>query len=293
MSGDRLVRFMTDGGSFRGCCALVTGTVRELTRRHDLWPTSAVALGRAVVGCALLAGLLKEGQRIALTVEGNGPLRKIIAEGDADGSLRGSVANPHVDLMTADGRFDVQAAVGRAGFLTVTRDIGIGTPYRGTVQLVTSEIGDDLAWYLTDSEQIPSAVGLAVGASPDGITAAGGFLIQAMPPQQPDQIDRVMDRIKNLPPLSTLLAEGESPEGVARRILGDMPFRVLESRLLRFSCTCSREKVRGVLAALGADELSRMVTQREGADVFCHFCGQRYGFTAEEILDLLPTSGNG
>jgi len=291
MKNDRFIRFMTRNGALRGGAALVTDTLRELTARHDLWPTAAVALGRTLAGCALLSGLLKEGQRVALTVEGNGPLRKIIAEGDHDGALRGTVSNPHVDLMTPDGRFDVAGAVGRAGFLTVTRDLGIGTPYRGTVQLVTSEIGDDIAWYLTDSEQIPSAVGLAVGANREGITVAGGFIVQSLPPVDERVIEETMERIRSLPPLSPLLEGGEPPEGVIRRVLGDLSYDILEIRPLRFQCSCSRQKVTGILATLGPAELIRMAGEEEGTEVTCHFCGERYRFTPLELSELAATLG--
>lgn len=282
---------MTKDGSLRGCTAIVTDTVRELTNRHDLWPTAAVALGRAVAGCALLAGFLKDGQRVAVTVEGNGPLRKIIAEGDSDGALRGMVTNPHVHLMTPDGTFDVPSAVGKAGFLTVTRDIGIGTPYRGTVQLVTSEIGNDLAWYLTDSEQIPSAVGLAVGASGAGITVAGGFIVQAMPPVNEASIEGVMERISALPPLSPLLEGGETPERLVHRLMGNTPFDILEMRELGFRCTCSREKVKGILATLGAADLIRMAGEADGTEVTCNFCRERYHFSPLELNDMAADLG--
>lgn len=291
MQTDHFIRFMTRNGALRGGAAIVTDTVRELTRRHDLWPTAAVALGRAVAGCALLAGLLKDGQRIALTLEGNGPLKKILVEGDSEGTLRGAVSNPHVDLMTPDGRFDVPSAIGRAGFLTVTRDLGIGTPYRGTVQLVTSEIGDDIAWYLADSEQIPSAVGLAVGAGPDGVTTAGGFIVQALPPLQEPIIDETMERIRALPPLSPLLEQGETPEGVIRRVLGGLPYEVLEVKPLRFQCHCSRRRVTEVLATLGPSELIGMAGEQEGTEVTCHFCGERYRFTPLELNDIAAGLG--
>lgn len=291
MTTDHLVKFMTKNGALRGCTAIVTDTIRELTKRHDLWPTAAVALGRAVTGAALLAGLMKEGQRVGLIIEGNGPLQKILAEADSDGALRGMVTFPHVHLMTPDGRIDVPSAVGKTGFLTVTKDIGIGTPYRGTVQLVTSEIGDDLAWYLTDSEQIPSAVGLGVGASGEGITVAGGFILQAMPPVDEASIEGVMERISTLPPLSSLLKGGETPERLINWLLGDTPFEILERRGMGFRCTCSRDKVRGVLAALGEAELIRMTGEAGGTDITCNFCKEIYHFSPQELNEMAANLG--
>ena len=100
------------------------------------------------------------------------------------------------------------ALSGGAGFLTVTKDLGVKEPYRGTVQLHTSEIAEDLAWYLTTSEQIPSAVGLGVLVGPEGVTAAGGFLVQALPAHDDAEIDRLMERIGGLPACRSSLPGG-------------------------------------------------------------------------------------
>ncbi len=291
MKDDYLIKFMTRSGSLRGTAALVTETLRELTRCHDLWPTSAVALGRAVAGCACLAGLLKDDDaRIGLKFEGDGPLRKILVEGGHDGSLRGAVGNPHVELMTQTG-FDVAGALGKGGSLTVTRDLGSRKPYTGTVRLDTGEIGEDIAWYLADSEQIPSAVSVGVGADADGITAAGGFILQSLPPVDEEAIEAVMRRLETLPPVSGLLAAGETPEMIVARILTGIPYEILEIRPLRFECTCSRERIEQVLLSLGRSELGAMAAGPDGAEVVCEYCRQKYAFSPLELDTLLAQSG--
>ena len=286
MREDYLIKFMTRDGALRGTAALVTGTLRELARRHDLSPTPAVALGRALAGCACLAGLLKDDQRVALKFEGDGPLRRILVEGEHGGALRGSVGDPHAEPPPVDGRLDVAGALGREGTLTVTKDLGLKTPYTGTVALDTSEIGEDLAWYLADSEQIPSAVSVGVGVSATGITAAGGFILQAMPPVDEALIDEVMRHLRALPPLSGLLAAGETPEMLAARLLADHPYEILEIRPSFFACTCDRVKIEQVLLSLGAAELRRLAAGQERCEVTCEFCREHYPFTPEELAVL-------
>ena len=297
MKHDYLIKFMTKDGTLRGTAALVTDTLRELTRRHDLWPVAAVALGRAVAGCACLAGLLKDDDaRVGLRFEGDGPLRKILVEGGHDGTLRGAVGDPHVEVRTPGGRLDAAGALGREGTLTVSRDTGHGTPYNGTVPLVSGEIGEDLAWYLADSEQIPSAVAVGVGVDAAGITAAGGFILQSLPPVDEAAVEVIMRRLETLPPLSGLLAAGETPELLVARIFAELPYEILEIRPLRFECTCSRARIESVLMSLGAPEILRMAAELPNTEVTCEFCRQRYEFTALELQVLAaqtqPPKGN-
>jgi molecular chaperone Hsp33 len=164
---DYLVRIITKDYSVRALACVTTNLVNEACRRQGAYPTAAAALGRALTGGALMGALLKTGQRVALKFEGNGPLKKIIVEAESNGLVRGYVTAPHLHLPPKDGKLDVASALGKAGFLTVTKDLRLKEPYQGMVQLYTSEIASDLAFYLVESEQIPSAVGLGVFVAPD------------------------------------------------------------------------------------------------------------------------------
>jgi molecular chaperone Hsp33 len=286
---DYLVRIIARSGSFRAFACVTTDLVNEACRRHEAMPTAAAALGRALTGGALFGALLKTGQRVALRFEGNGPLGKILVEAESNGAVSGYVGAPAADLRDRDGRLDVAGALGRAGFLTVTKDLGMKEPYRGMVQLVSSEIAEDLAYYLTSSEQIPSAVGLGVLVGPEGITAAGGFLVQALPPQDDAVTALLMERIGSLPSVSESLAGGMTPEGLLAQLFEDIPYDTLEKRALAFSCSCSREKVERALISLGADELRKLIDEQGEADVTCEFCREQYPFGREELEALRDT----
>ncbi len=159
---DHLVRVVSKDGLLRGIVADTTTLVREICQKQQTDLTATVALGRVLTGGALLGCLLKGRQRLALVVEGNGPLGRLSVETDASGQLRGSIRNPQANLLPKDGRFDVAGAIGKAGFLHVWKDLGLKEPYQSMVQLQTSEVAEDLAWYLTSSEQVPSSVALGV-----------------------------------------------------------------------------------------------------------------------------------
>jgi molecular chaperone Hsp33 len=218
--------------------------------------------------------------------EGNGPLRKMIVEADADGAVRGCAGNPAAEADPLEGRWNVPGIIGRAGFLTVSKDIGMGgEPYHGMVQLQSSEIGEDLAFYLTESEQVPSAVGLGAGFDEAGrISFCGGFLVQALPRADDSEIEAVMANIAALPPLADMLKEG--PEALLRQLFGDVPYTLLESHDLFFRCGCSREKVSRALTSFSSGELHDMIERDGGAEVTCEFCKQSYSFNKEELGEI-------
>ncbi len=291
---DYLVRIITRSGTVRALACVTTGLVGEACRRHGTLPTASAALGRALTGGALFGALLKTGQRVAFRFEGNGPLKKIIVEAESNGAVSGYVGNPEADPPDRDGKLDVTGALGRAGFLTVTRDLGLKEPYRGTVQLYTSEIAEDLAYYLTTSEQVPSAVGLGVFVAPDNsIAASGGFLIQSLPPQDDRAVDRLMERIGAMPPITELLRQGKTPEQLLELLFAGIPYDTLEKRALAFRCSCSRERVERALIAMGGEELESLIREQGEASVNCEFCREGYRFSREELEAVLAGMAQG
>ena len=285
---DYLVRIMAKSGTVRALACVTTELADEARRRHGTWPTASAALGRALTGGALFGALLKTGQRVGFKFEGNGPLQKILVEADSNGAVRGCVGVPEVHLPEKNGKLDVAGALGRAGFLTVTKDLGMKEPYKGMVQLYSGEIAEDLALYLTESEQIPSAVGLGVFVETDNsVAAAGGFLIQALPPVNEAEVNALMTRIEKLPPLNELLRKGTTPEELLKFLFADIPYDTLEKRALAFSCSCNREKIERVLISLGRGELTDMLEREGKADVTCEFCREAYHFGREELERLV------
>ncbi|QWV96899.1 Hsp33 family molecular chaperone HslO [Geomonas nitrogeniifigens] len=285
---DYLVRAIAKSGSVRALTCVTTSTASEVCRRHGTLPTATAALARSLTAGALMGALLKTGQRVAMRFEGNGPLKKIVIEADSDGSVRGYVGDTQVHLLRPDGALDVPNALGRAGFLTVAKDLGLKEPYRGTVQLYTSGIAEDLALYLVESEQIPSAVGIAEFIEQDGeVTACGGFLIQAIPPVDPLVVEELMNHIEQLPSLSELLHGGKTPEEIMELLLSGMEYDILEKRAIGFACSCSRERIERVLISMGKKELSSMLKEQHGAEVTCEFCGERYRFSEADLERLI------
>jgi len=285
--GDYLVRSIGDKANVIGLACVTTGLVHETSQLHGTSRTASAALGRALTGSLLMGALMKRGQRIALKFEGNGPLKKIIVEADNEGTVRGFVAVPEADVPSKDGKLDVSGLLGNEGMLTVIKDLGLKEPYKGIVKLHTGEIAEDIATYFVESEQIPSAVGLGVFVEPDGkVSAAGGFLIQTIPPIEEGLVDRIIKNIQEIPFVTQIIREGKTPEDMLARIFSDIPYHVLGKQDLFFRCTCSKERIERALIALGSDELQELIAEQEETDVTCEYCLTNYRFSREELEDL-------
>lgn len=280
---DYAVRAMGAGGRVLVVAARTTSLCEEARRRHGTWPTATAALGRALTAAGLLSVGLKGRQSITLRIVGDGPLGGIIAEGRAGGFVRGYVHSPHVHLpIRTDGKLDVGEAVGRKGFIHVTRDLGFGQPYTGSCQLVSGEIGDDLTYYLARSEQVPSLVGLGVLVGEDGrVLAAGGILVQRLPDGD-GEADQLEANVRAIGPVSRAIEAGRTPEEMIETALQGFETRILGRQELRFRCTCSRRRVKRLLLSLGPEEVRSWV---KGTEVICHFCGRRYLLDPKELAE--------
>jgi molecular chaperone Hsp33 len=286
MKQDRLIQGMAEGGDFRIIAAQTTKTVETARQLLDLAPVATDALGRALTGSLLLARLLDKNvkhQYVTLRLEGDGPLGVIIAEANVAGSARGYVANP----VPQDESLDVSRAIGR-GLLTVVRGTPpAGKPYTSQITLEGGGVAQDLTRYLAGSEQITSAVLLGVLNRRDGVAAAGGIIIQSFPHASEESIDRIEKRIKEAPPLSTLLDKMPIENAVAT-VFDGCSYKQIDPSFnvpLSYSCTCSAERALAPLALFTPDELREMIDSG-GTEVVCQFCGRRYRFDQEDLLAL-------
>lgn len=283
---DYMVRAIAAGGNIRAFTARTTATADEARRRHDTWPTATAALGRALTGTLLLSATLKDrNESVTLRVDGDGPIGGITCDADEQGRGRGYVHHPHVDLdLNAQGKLDVAGVVGK-GYLHVTRQLALQGTYTGTSEIVSGEIAEDLAYYLTASEQTPSAVALGVRVAPDGsVSAAGGYLIQLMPATSEEEREQLEVNVRAMTAVSQAVEQGMTPEEILGSILAGLDYKILERRDLQFACRCSRQRALAVLSAVDREELEAMVREDDGAELTCQFCGEVYRFTGEELM---------
>lgn len=282
---DKLVKAITKG--VRVYAAVTTDLVNEAVRRHDCYPVAAAALGRTMTGALLLAANLKNKEALTVNIRGDGPLKNITADAVPEGFVRGYVANPHVELPLNDkGKLDVGGGVGQ-GLVTVTRFTGLREPMRGSSEIVTGEIAEDLTNYLYVSEQTPSSIGLGVLVDTDfSAKAAGGFIIQPMPDADEETISRLEENLQKLRPVTTMIDEGKDAREIILEIMNGFEMEFLTSTDLAFKCQCSKERLEDVLLNLNHDDMESLIADGQ-AEVCCHFCGEKYHFSREELQHLL------
>ena len=289
---DTITHFTLRDGAVRGLIIDATETVRKAQELQGSSAVAAAALGRGLTAAAMLASTLKQQHSsVTLTIDGDGPLQKIVCIGSAAKdeiiAVRGYVQNHMVQLPLKDGKLDIGGGVGRSGRLSVVKDLRLKTPYIGQVKLISGEIAADLAYYYVQSEQTPSLVSLGVIASDVTVTSAGGVLLQAMPGCD----DALIDKLELMSPIFGDIAselQHDSPEALLMRWFSQLDVQTLETRQLRYACGCSKERMERALIALGEEELKRMIADDiDGAELVCHFCSKKYSFTTQDLLRLL------
>lgn len=298
-TADRLVQGTAAEGTVRCMAAVTTNLVAEAARRHDLWPTVAAALGRTLTGTLLLSSSLKELDRLTVQIVGNGPIGGITCEANALGQVRGYVKNPEADApYNEQGKFNVRAVVGSGMFYVMREsgyDIGLyRDPYRGSVPLVSGEIGEDFAYYLLKSEQIPSAVMLGVHLQREQpyVTAAGGLMIQIMPGADEKTVAAIEASVSRTPQVTQLIRDGASPVDLLRSALGSLDFELLDERAVSFSCTCSYERAVSIISSIDRAELEAMLREDRGAVMTCHFCNETYRLDEAVLERILQDAGS-
>ncbi|MBO8159458.1 Hsp33 family molecular chaperone HslO [Thermosyntropha sp.] len=288
MGKDYLIRAVDEGKNVRLFLARTTLTVDEMRKRHNTSATASAAVGRLLTAALIMGADLKgEEDTLTLKLIGDGPIEGIVATADAKGNGRAYPLNPQADLPSkSPGKLDVGSLVGKNGYLEVVKDLGLKQPFVGRVELVSGEIAEDLAYYFLKSEQIPSLVSLGVLVDKDlSIKAAGGVLVQAMPGADDVLLEKIETNILDLGPISGVIESGVSLEYVLDKIMQGKDYEILDRKDLAFKCSCSRKRLKGILAGFSDEELNDIYNNEGKIEVRCNFCNEVYTYFPEEIAE--------
>ena len=281
-----ILRAVSDDGHVKLSVITARDAVERARQIHHLRPVGTAALGRTLCAASLLGEMLKEEDAsLTIRIRGDGPLGGVTAVSDSSGNVRGLVGDPTVDLplRQRDGKLDVGGAIGAHGLLTVSRDIGLKEPYVSSTALVSGEVAEDLAAYLTESDQLGSACGLGVLVDTDeSVKAAGGFIAQLMPFAPESAVAALEENIFLMDQLTTILDE-DGPEAVIGQVLKGMEPHITERAAMEYRCYCSRERVLRAVTSLSEEELSELRADGKEVEVRCQFCDRVYTFPPEEV----------
>lgn len=287
---DKLIRATAKDGQVRIIAAITTELVNEATKTHECMPTASAALGRMLTGGVLMGAMLKnDTDSLTIQIDGGGEAKGITVTAHNNGSVKGYIGNPKIDLpLNEKGKLEVGGAIGKNGYLKVIKDMGLKEPYVGQVPIYTGEVGDDIAYYFTVSEQTPSAVALGVLVDTDlSIKAAGGFIIQMMPGASEFLADIITYRLEEIPSVTSMIEKGMTIEEILEFVFEDMDLKIYDSLVPEYKCDCSRERVERVLMSIGKNDLQEIYDDGKTEEILCHFCNKTYDFKPEDIKKIL------
>ncbi len=282
----KLIRCITSDGAIMVSAIDSTDIVAKAEELHKTSAVITAALGRLLTAGAMMGNMLKgEKNSISVKIDGGGPSGAITVSADSVGNVRGYAVNPVVEIpLKPNGKLDVSGAVGVNGNLFVTKDLGLKEAYNGFVPIVSGEIAEDITSYYATSEQIPTVCALGVLVNTDlTVRKSGGYIIQLLPFTEDAIIDRLEENLKNVRPVTELLDKGLDIEDIVRDVLKGFEVEVIYEEHPEYKCKCSREKIEGIISGLGDKDLTEMAEDKKGAEVKCHFCGETYTFSPEEI----------
>ena len=286
----KIVRALSaDGGVL---CSAINSTdiVNEIFRIHKTTPVASAALGRLATAGSIMGAMLKsEDDLLTLRMNGGGPSGNLVVAADFMGNVKCYAEETQVDLpLNAKGKLDVAGYVGTDGFLDVVKDLGLKEPYATRTPIVSGEIAEDITSYYAISEQIPTVCALGVLVDRDwSIKAAGGYIIQLVPPIDESAIEIIERNIQKMQSVTQMLESGMTSEEIALMGLEGLDGAVLDSWDAVYACNCSRERTEKILISLGTEELARLADEQDTTEVCCHFCDKKYSFTSGELKTLL------
>jgi molecular chaperone Hsp33 len=283
-TGDLLHRFLFERLPVRGHLVRLDASWRAAIEHHEYPETVTSALGEAMAASALMAGALKFEGRLSLQFEGPGPVRLMLAQCTHRHAIRG-VAR-HDELPPGEVQ---EAGLFGDGQLAVTIEQNEGTDrYQGVVPLVSERLSDCLEQYFERSEQLPSK--LVLVATHD---RAAGLLLQRVAigdAGSAAEIAEADDAWRRLGLMAATLTTRELLDlpcrELLRRLFREDDIRLFEGTPVFFQCSCSRERVAGILQALGGEEVQALLRERGDVEVRCEFCNRAWRFDAVDVAGL-------
>lgn len=292
--GDHIVRGTAAGGFIRAFAINSRNTVQTARDAHNTSPLVTAALGRLMMSAQMMGFMMKNPEElITIIVRGDGPVEALTVTADTNGRVKGFANNPNVWLpLNERGKLDVGGGIG-AGTLTVVRDQPYTEPYTSQVELVSGEIGDDMTNYFVVSDQVPTVVGVGVLVDRNmTVKQAGGFIIQLMPGYWDELADQLEANLAGVDSVTNMMEKGMTPTDILEHLLRGLDFKASEMAPVEFYCGCDEKRATRATLALGAAEIKDMIEKNEPAEVYCHFCGNRFNFTPEQLQQMLDDAGD-
>jgi molecular chaperone Hsp33 len=282
-------RYICEEYNLRIYAAVTKNVLQEMISIHNTTPHATIAFGRTLNAALLLAASSikpHSNNTLSINISCSGPIKEILVQIDGKGNVRGYVGNPTVDVELQSDTLNISKALG-AGVITVTRDLGLREPYKSVSPIIYGDIAKDIAYYLLESEQIPSALMLAVNCNKEGtITRSGGILIQTFPNTPSHVIELIESKLKTGFSLDKKLEEEQAIKTIIEELIGK-EIKELGTLHIQHTCRCTKELLATILESVETHELEDMIQKDHGAHITCVFCKKEYIFTEDELQNIM------
>jgi molecular chaperone Hsp33 len=280
---DRVIRAITDDGTFRVIAATTTSTVRGVLEAQGAVGPTARHLSELVTGTILVRETMSPHHRLQGVLCGQGGRGRLVADSHPDGSTRGLV---HLPSDWDQFRF------GTGSTLQVMRTMANGSIYRGLVDAAgQDDVSGALMAYLQESEQTVSVISAGMHETGGEVAVAGGYVVQLLPEAKREALRVMTRRLEAMADIASLLRDTEGdPQRLLAKLLQATPFTQLDDRPVQFRCGCNREAVVATLATLDRDELAEMLRTQETLELTCDYCHTEYRVGRSQLRGLLEPS---
>ena len=263
--------------------------LNEAIKRHDVWPSAASCLGKIMTMGLFLGANLKGDEAVTVKYNAEGPIGSIVVDANANGDVRGYVQSNHINFVNNDGGLNEAMTLGNAGFLDVIKDLHLKDFFTSSVE-ATGNIANDFTKYYVESEQTPTLISLGTLIDVNNLAIInGGILIQLLPNATEEAINYIESKYDILKKMSSLL-QSSSLEEILSMIFEDGE---IVGRLdIKFSCPCNKDRFKEGLLTLSKKDLEEMINDNKPIETICHYCGEKYEFSVEELKEILKQKGS-
>ncbi len=277
MQQDLLHRYIFENLDVRGELVQINQTFHDMVVEHNYPEPVKALLGELLVATTLLTATLKFEGDIAVQLQGDGPVKYAVINGDHQQNMRG-IARIHGEI-TGNSISDLMGK----GYMVITITPVLGERYQGIVPLTEDTLAKCLEQYFAQSEQLKTRLWFATDTTND---KAAGLFLQVLPVNKEksevdfEHLEALSDTIKN-----DELLELDAQTVLTRLYHEDNP-QLFEPQPIRFKCTCSREKTVNALANVGQEELMHDIAEKGEVRISCHYCLKEYVFNEQEIKSI-------
>lgn len=292
MNQDYLYRGVIDDLDIRFVIADCTQAASQIILNHDCDPVAAAILANGIASTALLSALLIEDEKYTVKWKFDGVLGLVMADCNAQTHLRALISTPHL----ASSIQEESEIWGKEGSISLIKSSQSKILNSGVVEANFHDLSQDLAFFLSFSDQIETGIATAVNFNPDPhnpIRNCRAFMIQALPDCNLERFDKVRGKLADAHAKQLLAQDSPSDnhfEIILKYISEDLvkqpQFSLEEAPPPQFKCTCSQKAIAQVAKSLGQDELDDAFKTSNALKITCQFCNTTYEITKADLERL-------